>query len=263
MAQAATETTGTTAGGRGTGYPAFSLEEALVRARKFWEAERKNAAPVSAAVKHWGYGDKSSGGKRTISALIQYGLLSDAGTDAKRTVKLTDRALTILLQEQNSDMWLRAVREAAESPKIYADLLTKWPAHELPSDASLQFYLVKDRNFNPSTVVDFLKDFRATVAFARLDEVPGSTRQESSLDGEPLRAEPVDLANAQPAAIAAAMANTARALPAPAPGVKQDVFSLDEGQVVLQWPAKMSATSFQDFKDWIDLQIRKIGRTVE
>lgn len=49
----------------------------------------------------------------------------------------------------------------------------------------------------------------------------------------------------------------------PAPGAKQDTFSLDEGQVVLQWPSKMSKNSYEDFKDWIELQVRKIGRAVE
>ncbi len=43
---------------------------------------------------------------------------------------------------------------------------------------------------------------------------------------------------------------------------KQDVFTLDEGQVVLQWPPNLSPESFQDLKDWLELQLRKIGRAV-
>ena len=243
--------------GRGVAYPAFSLQEALARARKFWDAEKKNAAPVSAAVGHWGYGGKSSGGKRTIAALIQYGLMTDAGADEKRTVKLSDRALTIVLSEPGSEVWLKAVREAALSPKIYAELLNKWPASELPSDTTLQFYLVKDRNFNTGTVADFIKDFRATVNFAKLDEA--GAEQPAAPDARAQVGEPV---NAQPAPIAAALASTARGTTPPA-GIKQDVFSLDEGQVVLMWPAKMSPESYQDFKDWIELQVRKIARAVE
>lgn len=182
--------------------------------------------------------------------------MSDAGTDANRTVKLTDRALTILLQEPGSETWMQAVRDAAMSPKIYADLLNKWPAHELPSDTSLQFYLVKDRNFNPSTVVDFLKDFRATVAFAKLDTQPNTSQLEelSPFAGGREEADTMQ---------ATGTITPAYSFRAPAPGIKQDVFSLDEGQVVLQWPAKMSAASYRDFKDWIDLQVRKIARAVE
>jgi hypothetical protein len=249
------ERTSESAGSRGAGYPAFSLEEAIVRARKFWDAERRNAAPVSAAVKHWGYGEKSSGGKRTISALIQYGLLSDEGSESNRTVKLTPRALDILVGEPHSKIWMTAVREAAISPKIYADLLTRWPVNELPSDASLQHYLVKDKGFNPTTVVQFIKDLRATLEFANL------TEQDAVIPSQSVEERASPPTNPLPAPIAEAIERTR--VPTPPQGFKQDTFSLDEGQVVLQWPAKMSAESYQDFKDWIELQMRKIARAVE
>ena len=45
-------------------------------------------------------------------------------------------------------------------------------------------------------------------------------------------------------------------------GHKQDTFSLDEGQVILQFPEKMSDASYEDFKDWIELQLRKIKRSI-
>ena len=45
-------------------------------------------------------------------------------------------------------------------------------------------------------------------------------------------------------------------------GMKQDTFTLDEGPVILQWPASMSSTSYEDFNDWIELQLRKIKRSI-
>src|SRR5690606_8690773 len=48
-----------------------------------------------------------------------------------------------------------------------------------------------------------------------------------------------------------------------ATGARQDVWTIDEGQVVLQWPAKMSAASFEDFEAWIQLQLKKIKRGIE
>ncbi|HZF18543.1 MAG TPA: hypothetical protein VE008_02425 [Burkholderiales bacterium] len=248
----------TTTTGRGVGYPAFSLEEALARARKFWESEKKNAAPVSAAVSHWGYGDKSSGGKRAVAALIQFSLMSDAITGTTRTVKLTDRALNIVLSEPGSDIWMTCVREAAVSPKIYSDILNKWTAQELPSDATLTFYLLRERNFNPGTVVDFIKDFRATVAYAKLNEQPRAAQPAPQPEEAPFFADTGEGEDAMQAMGAMTSAPVASAA-----GIKQDVFSLDEGQVVLRWPSKMSAASYQDFKEWIDLQVRKIGRAVE
>ncbi|SBP88008.1 hypothetical protein [Thiomonas delicata] len=51
--------------------------------------------------------------------------------------------------------------------------------------------------------------------------------------------------------------------PPPGAGLKQDTFSLDEGTVVLQWPSSLSQESYDDFKDWIDLQLRKIKRSIQ
>ncbi len=46
-------------------------------------------------------------------------------------------------------------------------------------------------------------------------------------------------------------------------GVKQDIFTLEEGRVVVQWPEKLSAESFQDFEDLLSLIVRKAKRSVE
>jgi len=45
-------------------------------------------------------------------------------------------------------------------------------------------------------------------------------------------------------------------------GSRQDIFSLPEGPVTLQWPATLGQESFQDLSDWLDILKRKIGRSV-
>lgn len=45
--------------------------------------------------------------------------------------------------------------------------------------------------------------------------------------------------------------------------MNNDTFSLDEGQVVIQWPSKMSQESFEDFKAWLDIITRKAKRSVQ
>lgn len=47
------------------------------------------------------------------------------------------------------------------------------------------------------------------------------------------------------------------------PGMNSDVFTLDEGEAVLQWPTRMSPESYEDFKDWLDLIMRKAKRAVK
>jgi hypothetical protein len=51
-------------------------------------------------------------------------------------------------------------------------------------------------------------------------------------------------------------------VPAIPVGRMQDVFSLAEGPVTIQWPASLSAESYEDFSGWLDLLKRKIGRSV-
>ena len=44
------------------------------------------------------------------------------------------------------------------------------------------------------------------------------------------------------------------------PKMKQDVFSLAEGEVVLSWPTPLSADSIEDLKSWLKIMERKISR---
>jgi hypothetical protein len=44
--------------------------------------------------------------------------------------------------------------------------------------------------------------------------------------------------------------------------MRQDVFSLAEGQVMMQWPSVLSRESFEDITDWLKILERKIGRSV-
>jgi hypothetical protein len=45
--------------------------------------------------------------------------------------------------------------------------------------------------------------------------------------------------------------------------MRQDVFSLTEGTVTIQWPTQLSAESIQDLKDWLKIVERKIARSSE
>ena len=49
----------------------------------------------------------------------------------------------------------------------------------------------------------------------------------------------------------------------PRPGMNNEVFTLEEGEVILQWPANMSPESYEDFKEWLNLIAKKAGRTVD
>ena len=44
--------------------------------------------------------------------------------------------------------------------------------------------------------------------------------------------------------------------------MRQDIFSLAEGTVSIQWPTPLSAESIEDLKDWLKIVERKIARSV-
>ena len=46
-------------------------------------------------------------------------------------------------------------------------------------------------------------------------------------------------------------------------GLNNEVFTLEEGEVALQWPANMSPKSYEDFKEWLNLIDKKIKRAVD
>lgn len=169
---------------RGVSYPFMSLPEAVDAARKIYSKERKTAAPVASAIRHLGYAESSSGGRQTISALLQFGLLEDEGRKEDRHVQLTVRALDVLLASEGSEERKSALVECVKSPKIYGDIFAKWP-DELPSDQTVSYFLQRDRNFNPKAIDSFIKDLRNSMAFVGVEHPRELFSQESEVSEAP------------------------------------------------------------------------------
>lgn len=154
---------------RSPAYPALNLETAIERAAAIYEHEKRNAAPVAVVAQHWGTTIKNSAGLRGIAALKQFGLIIEEGSGDDRHVRLSDKALDILIPETaDSPEQQLAIRDAALSPKIHKKLWEHYQGH-LPSDESLKAHLIRQHEFNDAHVQGFVKQFRETVNFARLD----------------------------------------------------------------------------------------------
>jgi hypothetical protein len=170
--------------GRSPGYPFISLEKAVTRARELKEAEGFYAVPIASAYKAWGISEKSSTSPLVVAALKHFGLLEYAGSGAARQCKLTDRAKRIL-QDVRPDSKDRAqlIRDAALTPAAHQDVLKKYP-NGLPSDATLQTYLVLDRGFNETGAKSLIAELRDTLAFAKVDLSGNIPMPAASVDGE-------------------------------------------------------------------------------
>jgi hypothetical protein len=290
---------------RSPAYPFIGLSEALERARQFFKIERKNAAFVHVAVKHWGYKEKSSGGIQTIAALKAFGLMKDAGSGKDRKVQLSDLGLQIIQDERlESPERDQLVKRAALTPKIHATLWNKYRG-ELPSPDNLTHELKVEFGFNPNVIDDFIDEYKDTISLAKLSdsdmvslEVNGGRSEKGVyiphvgdyVQWEPggvlQFTEPKRVRDISPDGKFAFVEGSQTGLPIGelmrevAPGftknipqhlqgqlpqnknMKEDVFSLSEGRVVIQWPTPLSADSIQDVKDWLKIVERKIARSV-
>ena len=148
-------------GRRSPSFPFIALHVALQRAKTFHAQERRNAAPLEVAARHWGYSPKSSGASQTMAALRAFGLL-----DGEGTVRLSDAALRILLDERDpSPERETLLRAAALHPPLHKKLWEHYRG-SLPSDATLRLHLLTEQGFNENSVDEFIAEFRATLDFA-------------------------------------------------------------------------------------------------
>lgn len=286
---------------RSPAYPGIGLEIAIKRTKELYTQEKMNPVPLTIAVKRWGFKEKSSGGLVTIAALKSFGLLKDSGSGKDRKLQLTDEARRILLDtRQESHERDQLIKDAALRPKIHNTLWKKWGT-ELPSDETVRHALIFDWSFNENIVGDFIKEYKDTILFAKLtesDTISSGSEDKSQIkvgdyvqwetaagiqfeanrvtgfsgDGAFAFVEgtstglPIDeLSMVQAPNSASEKERLIQAIKhvAPRVGMNNDTFTLDEGQVILQWPAKMSPESYEDFKSWLDLVARKAKRAID
>src|ERR1039458_3282080 len=151
-------------------HPFINLENAIARAEQFYEVEQHRPANAKVAMDHWGYDPKSSGGMQTLSALISFGLLEEQGAGDLRAVKLTPTALRIVIDDTDSPERLAAIQQAAMTQKIHRELRNKFGGTEPPSDRQFRHILLAEwePRFNANAVDNFIKEYKDTIAFAKL-----------------------------------------------------------------------------------------------
>ena len=145
--------------------PSMPLQEAVERAIKAYDKERRHAAPVEAMAQSLGYKGANSGtALKAIASLRYFGLLerpADGQLAISKDVESYHFAPSEDLRKELRIRWLR-------NPPVFADLLDKYKG-ELPSDATLKYELIQN-GFLPNGAADVIGVFRASVEFARYFE---------------------------------------------------------------------------------------------
>ena len=226
--------------------PAINLENALKKAEVLYRKEPTHSAPGKVFLKHMGYSEISGPGKVSLAALRGFGLIEKRGN----SLALSSKALAIIQNKRpGSGERADAIRRAAMQPKVHADVLERFGG-KIPSDESLHFYLHHEKAFTDKGADQFIKQFKATMEFANLANgnilPPGESTEK---EGEPA-ASKHGLLQSAPGALT------------PRPSMNQDTITLNGGQVVLQWPAKLSQGDYDDLKDWLVLMGRRAERAV-
>ena len=152
-------------------FPIFDLEKALDRAHQLEQIVGTELVSTSVAIEHWGYSSKSSGGMRTLAALIQYGLLDEQGMKDTRRVRVSSIA-KIILNSPDPNQKREAAQIATLKPPLYKEVWEHY-AGKLPTDRELSWYLKGKEKpdemiLSGNSVDSFIKSFRATLDFAGL-----------------------------------------------------------------------------------------------
>jgi hypothetical protein len=243
---------------RSPNYPAISLPDAIDRARKIYEKEHTHKAPSEVMAKALGYNGLNGKSLGVLSALKKYGLLEEIGQE----LKIGQDTLTILVDPPHSLERANAIRRAAFLPVLFEDIRKNY-GDTIPSDENLRAFLLK-KGFIPSAVDSPIRSYRETIGLVNSLVKDDNYRSEQN-------EQEVIMQNSQSAADRGAdfVAKSAGMAMPRTPtvdslttGHKRDTFSLDQGQAALEWPENLTAESYEDFESWIQLQLRKIKRSI-
>ena len=239
------------------GFPSIDLESAINKVKTLHEKEGGNSVNIKIASTHWGYSEKSSGGRQTTSALKIFGLIEDSGRTDSRKIQISKLGLRIILDErEDSSERDNAVKIVALKPKIFEELWKEWKDTGLPSDANISHFLIFEKGINDKRAKNFVKIFKDTVTFANLSSSdPVSEENEGD--------EVITDSPKPEASSTGSQSDVYLKIPAEEKTeIRQDLFSLSEGQVIIRLPKVLSRDSYQDLKGWIDLILRNVERSI-
>jgi hypothetical protein len=140
---------------RSPNYPSMGLQEAINRVAGLYKIQHLHFAPREVVAKGLGYSSLNGASATAISALLKYGLLERSGED----LRVSDRAMCIL-HPHNPQEKAAAIREAAFSPALFAELMEKFPG-QMPNDDLLRNYLIRN-GFAESALGNVISAYRET-----------------------------------------------------------------------------------------------------
>ena len=143
---------------RSPNYPSISLPDAIRRLETLFGSIQQHYAPREVVLAGIGYAKAHGASLTALSAMGKYGLLDRQGEE----YKVSERGLMILHPETEDERHT-AISEAAQEPRLFADIHERFPGGTTNDDL-LRSYLVR-RGFGQSALVNVLQSYRETMEF--------------------------------------------------------------------------------------------------
>jgi hypothetical protein len=141
--------------------PSIALDEAIERALRVYDKEKRHPAPTEVVAQDMGYKSANNGSALSVLASLRYyGLLErpeDGMLAVAKDVENYQYAPDDSIRHGLLQKWLRA-------PTVFDDLLAKYPG-EFPSDKTLRFDLINS-GFSPVAAESVIAVFRRSAEFA-------------------------------------------------------------------------------------------------
>lgn len=145
-------------------YPVIGLAEAIARVRKVYESDHLNTIPKSVVAEHMGYTSLNGASLGIISAVSKYGLLEGRAEG----MRVSDRALAILVHDAGDRARVEAIEEAAKSPALFEELFGEFPNGA--SDNAIKSFLLGRKKFLPSAAAIAIRAFKETLALVQQEQ---------------------------------------------------------------------------------------------
>lgn len=240
---------------RSPNYPSISLGKAIETMRPIFKRENRNKMSRLLIAKHLGNNALNGRVLARIGALRAYGLLDGSG----EAMRVSDDAIVLLSAPEGSAERQAALERSAFRPNIFKKLHDDSPdVRTPPSLENIRYSLIKE-GFIETAAGKAAKSYLATIGL-----VSGSgSLYDSDEEDESSESTVMD---ETPSGAATARRTTANNPPPPPPppikaGMQRADFPLAEGIARIEFPADMSAESYEDFDAWIKLVLRRAKRS--
>jgi hypothetical protein len=250
---------------RSPSFPFIPLKVAIERLEALDKHFGRHPTPADHVGAAWGMKEQSSQTDQTLAALRSFGLIQYEGIGPKRVVTISEDGRRYLRAQQESVK--EAIRkQSALRPKIIRQFWAMWGA-DRPVDAVALDTLILQNAFSDNGARSFLKVYDETVGYAGLgdsDKMNPATEtgDEEQETGSMENEETSELARGPsvPQVLSPKPYRLGEGWIEPAHGMRREVITLDEGDVLIVFPDNLSPESFGDLQDHLELFIKKMQR---